>query len=47
MQQDPEFVNILRQLANGEIEPEEWVDWWNRKERMGGVRSQPGPMATS
>ena len=31
MQHDPEFVNVLQQLANGEMEPEEWVDWWNRK----------------
>lgn len=31
MEYDPDLANVLQQLANGETEPDEWIDWWSRK----------------
>ena len=30
MSYDPAFADILCRLANGEIEPDAWIEWWNR-----------------
>jgi len=37
MIQDTEFQFILKQLAEGELEPQAWLDWW--REYGGQVKS--------
>jgi hypothetical protein len=31
MEYDPDLANVLRELASGEMEPDDWIDWWERK----------------
>jgi len=42
MDYDPDLANVLRQLATGEIEPDAWIDWWNRKNDWVATLINPG-----